>query len=343
MIFDSSIMQKEQDYLILAYADDKALENIKISDLRKMTHVNLAFGVLEDGLLSLSRLKNLPMIDRLRKEVPHVRWVLSIGGWQADGFSQMAATAIGRNGFAASVRKSIDQWKLDGVDIDWEFPCNDVGGISASPNDKTNYTLLLQALRNALGDDKIVSVAVSAEKWFIENTEMEKVAKIVDYVQIMTYDMRPGIQSTGHHTALFDTEDKLSTSVDSAVNRYIAAGVQKEKIVIGSAHYGRSWKGKQVGMGLGMPAETYGEYGPGYGDIAKMLREGKLKEQWDDRAKASYIAQDGIFISYDSPHSVMLKCEYLKEKGLLGIMYWLHRLDDTGTLLDAAYKVLSQQ
>ena len=41
------------------------------------------------------------------------------------------------------------------------------------------------------------------------------------------------------------------------------------------------------------------------------------------------------FVSYESPKAVRLKCKYVKEKKLLGIMYWEHGNDPTRELLGA--------
>lgn len=331
---------RKQPFLLLGYLDDASLQNAVASDLSKLTHVNLAFGVIDKkGLLSLEHLKHLALIAKLRAQAPRVRWVLSVGGWQADGFSQMARTAEGRAAFADSVADAVREWRLDGVDIDWEFPCSDVGGIAASPEDKENYTLMLAALRETLGSDRIVSVAVGAQPWFLAGTQMARVAAIVDYVQIMTYDLLPGSQTTGHHTALYAAESGAEC-VDTAVRRFLADGVPKEKIVIGAAFYGRSWHGGDAGRGLGRKAASFGEYGPPYCDIRRMLLDGKARERWDDAAKAPYIIEEDRLISFDSPLSVALKCQYVKNQGLLGLMYWLHRHDGGGELLNAAYNAL---
>lgn len=330
-----------KDPLILAYAEDGALAMLTDDDLRVLTHVNLAFGVIRNGVVSLQDLPHLESIRPLRERHPDVKWVLSIGGWTADGFCQAAWDEHTRGVFAASVAKAVDAWQLDGVDIDWEFPCNDVGGIAAHPNDKQNYTLLLAELRRAIGNERILSVAVSAEAWFITNTEMDKVAALVDYVQIMTYDMRPGVKTTGHHTAPYAHPGApCDNSVAQAVERYHAAGVPLEKIIIGAAFYGRHWIGLNAGNGLYQETDTYAEFGPAYSEICRLARREEWQERWDEQAQAPYLVSANQLISYDNPRSIKVKCRYLKEKKLKGIMYWEHHLDDTHTLLKAMAEAL---
>lgn len=319
---------------ILAYVENKSLDKLDEATMTRLTHVNLAFGVIRSGKLSLQDLPDLKKIEPLRQKYPDVRWILSIGGWTADGFSQAAWDADTRKTFADSVAEAVKAYQLDGVDIDWEFPCNDVGGIAAHPNDKQNFTLLLAALREAIGEGKSLSVAVGAEAWFIPNTEMDKVAQIVDFVQVMTYDLRPSHKTTGHHTAPYEPKDKLRDNcMLHAVERFVQAGVPAEKIVVGAAFYGRHWRGGNAGKGLHCQAETFADYGPAYHDIVKLKENAAYRFCWDEDACAPYVLGPDIFISYDDPRSVAEKCRVIRERGLLGIMYWVHGFDDTGILL----------
>lgn len=62
----------------------------------------------------------------------------------------------------------------------------------------------LSALQKETGKAYLLTCAVGGGESFIENTEMDKVAKIVDYVNLMTYDLRGGFEDhAGHHTNLY--------------------------------------------------------------------------------------------------------------------------------------------
>ena len=91
-------------------------------DAQRLTHVNLAFGLIEDGLLDLHLLKYLHLLPKLRGWNPEMKIVLSVGGWGADGFSDMAMTEEGRRNFAQSCLDAVGKYDLDGIDIDWEHP-----------------------------------------------------------------------------------------------------------------------------------------------------------------------------------------------------------------------------
>ena len=230
----------------------------------------------------------------------------------------------------------MEKYDLDGIDIDWEYPCNDAAGIGADPRDKENFTALLATLREYLGKDRIVSIAVGASQRCIADTQMDKVAEIVDYVQLMTYDMVDGTRA-GHHAALGATKgDKSGLNTRDTVEAYHRAGVPYEKIIIGAAFYGRHFEvtsfenhGLLQPSGGGLPGPAYGEITPEY------LRENNFQIYWDADAEANYLWNGRTLVSYESPKAVRLKCKYVKEKKLLGIMYWEHGNDPTRELLGA--------
>ena len=333
------------DRYMLGYVGNGALPGVTEADAGRLTHINLAFGVIQDGLLDMSHLTNIGEVERIRALNPKLRFVLSVGGWTAGGFSLMSRTEAGRRAFADSCLRAVEQYGLDGIDIDWEYPCDGSAGIDFDPSDKQNYTLLLQALRDALGERRIVSIAAGAGHYFIEGTEMDRVAAICDYVQIMTYDIRSGFhRETGHHTNLFTSPgDRLNGSVKSSVDDFHAAGVPREKIVIGAAFYARRWDGvPNVNHGLFQTAETLGQYGEGYtGLTERFINRNGFVRYWDDDAKAPYLFNGSSFISYDDPESIRLKCEYLKAEGLKGIMYWEHGCDPSRVLLGAMYSAMT--
>lgn len=336
-------MQMER--YILGYVTDRALETVTAEDARQLTHINLAFGVIRDGLLDMSHLPHIGEVARIRSLNPNLKFVLSVGGWTAGGFSIMSRTEEGRRAFAASCLDAVKRWELDGIDIDWEYPCNDSAGIDCDPSDKINFTLLLQALRDVLGTERIVSIAAGAGSYFIRDTQIDRVAAICDYIQIMTYDIRNGFhRESGHHTNLFTSSgDRLDGSVKSSVDAFHAAGVPLDRIVIGAAFYARRWDGvPDMNHGLFQTAQSLGQYGEGYTALVeKYINKNGFVRYWDDEAKAPFLFNGSSFISYDDPESIRLKCEYLKSEGLKGIMYWDHGSDPSRTLLHAMWQAMT--
>ena len=331
-------------YDVIAYCWNDALAGFTREDAQRLTHVNLAFGLLKDGLLDLHLLKYLHLLPKLREWNPEMKIVLSVGGWGADGFSDMAMTEEGRRNFAKSCLDAVEKYNLDGIDIDWEYPCNDAAGIGADPRDKENFTALLATLREYLGKDRIVSIAVGASQRCIADTQMDKVAEIVDYVQLMTYDMRNGFtHQAGHHASLSASRgDTSNTNTRYIVELFHNAGVPYNKLVVGAAFYCRHYTGAaNVNNGLLQEASA-GMYGPNYDGLTEEFRrEHNYTEYWDEDAEAAYLWNGETFISFESPEAIRRKCEYVKEKGMLGVMYWEHSADHTRELLTVIAKTLN--
>ena len=325
--------------MILGYATGRGLDQMTKEDALRLTHVNLAFGVIENGLLSMRGLPRLKeQMVRVQELNPKLKIVLSIGGWTAGGFSLMSRTAEGRAAFGASVKQVLDDYGLDGVDIDWEYPCSGEAGIDFDPSDRENFTFLMEEMRRAAGADRIVSIAAGGGDYFIRDTEMEKVAAICNYVQIMTYDLNCSTHTTRHHTSLYAMENSYPQgNADYCTRIFHAAGVPKEKIVLGAAFYSRRWDGvKNENHGLLQEAETIGNYGPGYGELVeKFIGKNGFVRYWDDVAKAPYLFDGKTFIPYEDAQSIKEKCAYVKQNGLLGLMYWEHSCDPSGELLKA--------
>lgn len=348
---EKAVLQKERKYVLAAYLVDKEVGAIMQEDIFKLTHINYAFAVIRDGKVVGDHLKNIDKLNQFKKINPKLNTVISIGGWGAGGFSEAASTPETRSIFVDTAIEFMKAHNFDGIDIDWEYPCSSVAGIASSPNDKYNFTLMLKELREKLDklgqiDNKyyFLTIAAGAGQYFIDGTEMHIVQQYLDYVNLMTYDMRGSFQDiTGHHTNLFASADNPDgISCDKAVGMFEKAGVPVEKIVLGAAFYGRMWKGvKNANCGLNQKAETTGRYTLSYTDLVQnYVNKNGFIRYWDDSAKAPYLFNGDVFISYDDEESLRHKAHYVKEKGLAGIMFWEYSLDKTHTLVDTLYKEL---
>ena len=135
--------------------------------------------------------------------------ILSIGGWETSGnFPQVAADSQKRAIFAHWCVNHIHQYGFDGIDVDWEFP----GYVrhNGTPQDKYNFTLLLQAVRDSLdllgmksGKRYTLSVSLPAAASHLQDMEVQKISDTVDYLNIMTWDLfGPWGKISNHNSAL---------------------------------------------------------------------------------------------------------------------------------------------
>jgi chitinase len=326
----------------------------------KLTHLNFAFAritpgglvALADGGLEASLLR----IVALRKISPRLKVMISIGGWEADGFSDAALTDASRAAFADSAVEFVRKYSLDGVDIDWEYPGQGVAGIKYRAEDRQNFTLLLRALREKLdaasavqgrsGGDRYTLSIASADREYFDHTEMDKLQVYLDWVNVMSYDFFNSLTpTTGHHAGLYRAALASPTdrNADASVKQHLAAGIPPEKLVLGVAFYGRGFAGvKPVENGLNQPYARF-EAAHDYSELADKLigRQGFVRH-WDDRAKAPYLwnSSSRTFISYDDRESIGIKAQYVKAHHLGGMMFWELSEDRNDELLDVIVRSL---
>jgi len=319
----------------------------------KLTHINYAFVNIADGKIvegSPRDPQNFAALTGLRKAHPRLKILPSVGGWLwSKGFSDMALTPESRKRFIDSAVAFLRRYDLDGLDVDWEYPGLKGDDNPHRPEDRENFTALMTGLRAGLdrlgaeqGRHYLLTFASGANvPEYLDHTEMGKVQAVVDFVNLMTYDFRnaPGDVLAGHHSNLYThPADDHQLSIDRAVSAYFAAGVPADKLVLGVPFYAHAW-GDVVPErnGLYQPGKAPGEeIQGGYGNVSKTLvnKQGYVRF-WDDISKAPYLwnAEKRIFITYDDPESMRLKCRYLREKGMAGVMFWQYYSDETGELL----------
>ena len=135
-----------------------------------MTHVNYAFGHVNDTFngLRISNPERLKLIGGLKSVNPELKLMLSVGGWGSGRFSEMACDSLRRLSFAHDCLKAVEEFGLDGIDVDWEYPASDMAGISCSPDDRENFNLLMRDLRSVLGEDRLLTLASSAYAEYID-------------------------------------------------------------------------------------------------------------------------------------------------------------------------------
>ena len=107
-----------------------------------LTHINYSFALIRNGVLSAAELDKPDEIRLVKKRYPHLKVLVSVGGWGADGFSDAALTERSRALFAESAVEFVRKNSFDGIDVDWEYLFFDAG-IKARPEDRENFTLLL--------------------------------------------------------------------------------------------------------------------------------------------------------------------------------------------------------
>ncbi len=200
----------------------------------KLTHINYAF-VLPNADGSLGGVENSGMLQTIvtHAHANGVKVVVSVGGWN-DGndsnFVTLASTSAGRTKFTNAVISLTDQYNLDGIDIDWEYP---------DPNsaESDNYSMLMNSLSSAMHTrGKILTAAVVGEGSTGGGIKNE-VFGYVDFLNLMAYDANNGDHSPYSYAV---------TSINYWANR----GLVASKIVLGVPYYAHpSWAAYNTKVG----------------------------------------------------------------------------------------------
>lgn len=335
-------MKKVLGYVIQDSVVTKEQANI-------LTHIHVAFGNLTmEGDIVFDYHPFLKQMDQVRTWNPDIKIVLSVVPKEPDAFTVVSASEELRENVAKTCARLVSQDGFDGVDFDWEYPCVPSNGMNCTPEDRHNYTLLCEAAKRGMESvgGGSVSVAAGADLYYIDSIEPERMAEVLDYVCLMTYDLKCGFHAlSGHHTALYSsTGDVFRNSCDQALRLFESAGFPKEKLLMGAAFYSRKWEDVPDRYhGFLQLTKTGGGYGPNYDKLAdEYINKNGYVRYWDDEAKAPFLFNGSTFISYDDEESLAHKCAYVKREDIGGIFYWCHSGDTKGVLLRRIAKELEE-
>jgi len=314
-----------------------------LPELSGLSYAEPYAGVI--GALFILKLKN-----------PHLKVGVSVGGWGRDAnFPIVSADKNKRENFANNIVKFIEYLGYDFVDIDWEYP--------STSADTENFTLFLKAIREKLdaleqklGKHYELSIAMSASPTMMDKIQYDKVLQIVDFSNMMTYDLAGGYNSyTAHHTALYTNEAYNHQTMDARysadlcikhLEQTYGSSIDMKKVLVGVAPYNRGWAGvKNDGLDPDNPG-LYASANPnsfeeniGIYQIPELMKQLALNEYFDEKAKAAYYYSptNGIFLTIDNEKSTSAKGNYVRDKGLGGLIAWEASLDRENKVTKAMF------
>ena len=211
---ESETPMAEPSFRVIAYVTAGIVP--EVIPYARLTHINYAFLIPnEDG--SFAPLSNTWKLEKIVSEAhrPGVKVLISVGGWGwEEQFETLAADPAARAAFVQNLSAFVDEYALDGADIDWEYPRP---GQSAQ-----NFLALIRELRQAM-PDKLLTTAVVSHGENGDGIPGETFA-LFDFVNVMTYD---------------GPDHGSMEQFNAGLNYWQGRGLPPEKTVMGVPFYAR--------------------------------------------------------------------------------------------------------
>lgn len=230
--------------------------------------------------------------------------------------------------FAATLIQGVRDLGLDGVDLDWEATASGAGP------DAAGMSALVTALRQAGGEDFLLSCAVPCSVWGLseERFDLPFLAGTVDYFNLMSYDLGKKDRAT-HVSPLWPSGEDGGFAIGATTGTAILlhSGVKPTQILLGCAAYGKAYRttgqaalgnpGRRIKLDLPGCYDTGTVQGKG---LEALLADPAWEEKTETGARGfvgSYLVRDDLFVTYDSSAAYAEKYDFACRAGC-GLVLW---------------------
>lgn len=313
-----------------------------------------------DGSVSFQDASYMEEVRELRNHnVRIIGCVNGVGSDTSQAFKTITASSSLRAKFVNNLMNLVEQYNLDGLDLDWEAVSESLTPVASQ------YNLLCEELRNEMnkrqdegGTPYLLTMAVPASSYGTaeDRFDFKTLNKYLDYINIMSYDLNNSAKAT-HLSPLYTSsyDNGYGFSAAYGVSIISAYGFDKNKLIIGCAGYGKAYKvtssgGAYPALGTSGTLTKISGYdgsfasGTVYGSVINQLINSGKYTLYTEKTKTGlvvgsylYSSTDKIFITFDSKEAVMAKYEYAYENGL-GMMCWAYTEDTSDTVINAIYE-----
>jgi chitinase len=270
------------------------------------TEIHYSFGIISDYQVDIANMTTFNDFLTLTG----VKKVVTFGGWAFstdNNTIHIFGEAVQQETFVSSVVSFINQYNLDGIEIDWEYPgATDLYGWAGStptefPDDGTNYLSMLEKMRAALPSGKSLSICAPSSFWYLQNFPIKEMSNYLDYVMMMTYDLHGQWDYNINSTGPYLLSHVNQTEIIQSLTMITKAGVPSNKIVMGVGSYARSFQqsnpscytpectftGPASGATPGECTKTPGYIG--FGELQQIVDNGTVRKMYYDDVSASDI------------------------------------------------------
>ncbi|KAH9046886.1 glycoside hydrolase family 18 protein [Lactarius hengduanensis] len=316
----SSIPAQDLTHILYAFANIRPnTGEVFLSDLWADQDIHYPGDSWSDSGTNLYG--NFKAIYELKKRHRHLKLLLSIGGWTySPSFHPVVVSPAHRAEFVRSAVSLVEDYGLDGLDVDYEYPQNDAQA--------RGYVELLRELRAALDEHArrkyadyrfLLTIAAPCGPDNYHKLHIREMVPLLDFWNLMAYDFSGSWDKVANHQAnMFGGP----ISASQAVEWYISRGVPRHRVILGVPLYGRSFLHTD-GPGTPFSGLGQGSWESGVYDYRALPLPGSYILR-DERVMASwtydYVHKE--MISYDDEVVGRWKGEYIAQEGLGGSMFW---------------------
>jgi hypothetical protein len=210
------------------------------------------------------------------------------------------------------------------------------------------------------GTPYLLTAAIPSTSWGAgtDRFDFKTLNKYVDYINMMSYDLNNPDKTTHVASAYSSSNDKgFGFSCDYGVNLFTSRGLDKSKIILGVAGYGKAYKvtddtssSKYPLLGCSAKLTALdgipGSFASGtvfLNGVEVLIKSGKYKQitEYNSSGKivGSYLYNEAekIFVTYDSKEAIIAKYEYAKANEGMGIMCWAYTEDTADSYVNSIY------
>uniref|UniRef100_A0A182K1R1 GH18 domain-containing protein n=1 Tax=Anopheles christyi TaxID=43041 RepID=A0A182K1R1_9DIPT len=297
--------------------------------------------------------KGFARIVALKEENPCLKVLLAIGGWNegSEKYSLLAERESTRDAFADQTLRFLVHYGFDGLDLDWEFPTMR-GGL---PEDRENFVLLVQALRNRFAPrKKLLTAAITGSKYIMQiGYDLPKLCEELDFINLMNYDYSKSDKATLDAPLYGDSS--TDGTIDTTIAYISKSGCPMDKFSLGITTHAKTYTVEPGRlMAPGIKAVGPGAPGPytrsagslGYNEVCELLKPNRTApSQWVVKSLAQiavkYAYLNDQWMTFDGIETISTKVRYAMDKKLGGIMLWTIDSDDfQGDCHNEAYPLL---
>jgi GH18 family chitinase len=296
-------IKPEQSKALIGYVQD--YRNPQLVDYAKLTHIIFSFAhpTMEGNILLNGEmaLKNLRATVATASKY-HTKVMLAVGGWyNIQGgesykyFKSAIATPTSRMNLVNHLNSLVDREKLDGIDLDFEYPRSTV--------EAKNLTALARELSGKLHPKgKELSIAVYSKINSVTGTVVSSVIyepsmfQYADHVNIMAYD---GQWDSGYNAANLSPYPFTENVVNYWSNLFKTHNLPRQKLVLGVPFYAQPEN-----------------------QSIKQVSYAAIVHKHPANANQDTVRMNGTIYHYNGEETMRKKTKLALEHGFGGMMMW---------------------